>query len=51
MVVASLVSRLSGKLLSSGSLGLGVEVLDLGLTEDAVNQLAAVQNLNLGVFM
>lgn len=24
-----------GKLLSSGSLGLGVQILDLGLTEDA----------------
>jgi hypothetical protein len=38
VVVTGVVVGLSlglGKLLSGGSLGLGVQVLDLGLTEDA----------------
>lgn len=36
MVVAGVVVLGLGQLLGGGSLGGGVEVLDLGLTEDAV---------------
>ena len=36
VVAGVLVGRLCGELLSSGCLSLGVQVLNLGLTEDAV---------------
>lgn len=38
MVVARVVVLGGGELLGSGSLGGGIQVLDLGLTEDAVGK-------------
>lgn len=46
VVVGSLVSGLRGELLGSGGLSLNVEVLNLGLTEDAVPKLAIVRSMS-----
>lgn len=43
MIVGSFVAGLRGELLSSLSLGLNVEILNLGLTEDTVPALAIVR--------
>lgn len=44
VVVGSLVCRLCGELLGGGSLSLNVEVLNLGLTKDAVPMLATLHS-------
>ena len=50
VVVTSVVVRLSsGKLLSSGSLSLGVKVLNLSLTEDAVGLVSTISVIEAGL--
>lgn len=49
MVVAGVVVLGGGKLLGSGGLGRGVQVLNLGLTEDTVGTRISIENLDYGM--
>lgn len=51
VIVASLVGRLRSELLSGGGLSLGVEVLDLSLTEDARMKSAVFSSSTLDCFL